>query len=75
MKACFCYTSLFFAYFCHALLYTMYDFEQAILPILKLHIISVNGCSLIKEINSLREEINTSLSKGMFLIKLRKLIG
>ena len=53
----------------------MYDFEQVILAILKLHIISVNGCSLIKEINSLRQEINTSLSKGMFLIQSRKLIG
>ena len=57
------------------LIFVMYDFEQVVLPISKLHIISVNGCSLIKEINSLREEINTSLSKGMFLIKLRKLIG
>ena len=61
---------LYKAIFC--LFFVMYDFEQVVLPILKLHIISVNGCSLIKEINSLREEINTSLSKGMFLIKLRK---
>ena len=35
------------AYFCYRHVIIDYDFEQVILPILKLHICSFNGCSLI----------------------------
>ena len=67
MKAYFC---------CRHRLFRLYILEQVILSILNLHqrvvLMDVfNGLSLI-ELKNKRKEVNRLLSKGMFLIQLKK---